>query len=776
MLLERIDKGLVENYYNSLIMVGGLSKLFSDSDSPYLNYRATENLFCEFLRAKNVSRVDCSVDAIKDKVGIGIKTFLNKNGHTSQKVAEFNKEGYRFRGKDPLEAATIVSKMRNERIEVTKRIYGLREVIYHCIVRDIGKIIIFECKMDLVNIGDISVTSSDKSSIHFNDGKNEYTLNLSKSTLYKKFKTENILAELSVNILDNPYESVTEVGQVAEGQISYYTNREYDDYIILPLFSDRGERHVPPKSGLNLRLASGRKRHEDEVEFRIREEIKGKARNFFPPRDTPFLLNLPDGQAINAKVCQDGEKAIMSNPNSALGNWILRQVLNINGNDVVTYEYLEELGIDSVVIYKNNSGEYSIDFKEPGAYDEFLQEIKADYRQLDWEENTRMQFKVGSLFAGVGGICLGFKNAKYKNSSYDIVWANEIDEFAAVTYRLNFGHELIEGDIEKIVRPDRCESEDERKLYLERKEKALGEKLDLLVGGFPCQAFSIAGERKGFDDHRGNLFFSIVDLIELLGERHEKPRALLLENVKNLQSHDNSKTFEVIKKRLEELGYKVKAQVLNTADFTDVPQNRERIFIACFLREEDANKFTMFDNERILNNYKTYISEDERKRKIEEIIDFNTSIDQHGEYYYTKEKYPHYFLAEEEYYKMDESERKVVRINLEEQITSKYEFYQVRRGMYVRMNKKGVCPTLTANMGTGGHNVPLVKVNDGIRKITPEEAFKLQGFPIGEGYKLPTEYKGRPYAKSYLYKQAGNAVTVKVIELIATEMLRALTE
>lgn len=119
---------------------------------------------------------------------------------------------------------------------------------------------------------------------------------------------------------------------------------------------------------------------------------------------------------------------------------------------------------------------------------------------------------------------------------------------------------------------------------------------------------------------------------------------------------------------------------------------------------------------------------------------------------------------------------KIERINLTEQINEKYQFYQLRRGLYVRKNKSDVCPTLTANMGTGGHNVPLVLVSDGIRKITPKEAYKLQGFPIDNGYKLPLIFEGRNYPDSQLYKQAGNAVSVPIIKLLATEILKVLSD
>ncbi|RXM73685.1 DNA (cytosine-5-)-methyltransferase [Clostridium tetani] len=409
------------------------------------------------------------------------------------------------------------------------------------------------------------------------------------------------------------------------------------------------------------------------------------------------------------------------------------------------------------------------------------------------------KFKVGSLFAGVGGICLGFKQAKHKDLGYELIWANEIDEYAAETYNLNFKHELIVGDIEKVIDPgivdkekeeykqllENVKSEKEKEkykeliqkceiekpLYEEKKKQILTHKIDVLNGGFPCQAFSIAGEQKGFEDHRGNLFWNIVNLIKLLDPIHGKPRILFLENVKNLQSHDNGNTYKIIKNELEKVGYVIKEAVLNTMYFSDLPQNRERIYIIGFLNKEDANKFTMFDN---LNNYYKAKNPNERIETIKNILDLNLNKDNGAEYYYTKEKYPNYFLTEDEYMAIPKEKRKAIRINLDEQINEEYQFYQVRRGMYVRKNMSNVCPTLTANMGTGGHNVPLIKVTDGIRKLTPEETFKLQGFPIEKGYKLPEKYNNRNYPKSQLYKQAGNAVSVPIIKLIAEELLKVL--
>lgn len=411
----------------------------------------------------------------------------------------------------------------------------------------------------------------------------------------------------------------------------------------------------------------------------------------------------------------------------------------------------------------------------------------------------KKRLKVGSLFAGVGGICLGFKQATYNDLGYELVWANEIDEHAAITYKNNFEHDLILGDIEKILDPNIIENEKEeyieavanakdekdreklkklvekckieKPLYEEKKKQILSERIDVLNGGFPCQAFSIAGARKGFDDHRGNLFWSIVNLIKMLEPLHGKPRILLLENVNNLMSHDKGKTYEVIKGELEKLGYIIKEKVLNTMNFSHLPQNRERIYIVGFLDKEEADRFTMFEN---INNYFILKTPNERIDDIKNIIDHSINKENNMKYYYTKDKYPNYFIEEKEYLLMPEEERRAVRINLVEDITEENQFYQVRRGMYVRKNMSNVCPTLTANMGTGGHNVPLIKVKDGIRKLSAKETFRLQGFPVGNGYEFPEKFGNRAYPESQLYKQSGNAVSVPIIKLIAEEILKAL--
>ena len=158
--------------------------------------------------------------------------------------------------------------------------------------------------------------------------------------------------------------------------------------------------------------------------------------------------------------------------------------------------------------------------------------------------------KIGSLFAGIGGIELGFQQ-----NGFEIKWANEIDEKASITYKTNFKHTLYIQDLRTFHAPS---------------------KIDILTAGFPCQAFSIAGLQKGFNDDRGNIFFEILRIID-----EANPSILFLENVKNLTSHDRGRTFSIIKKSLEGKGFNLYAKVLNTKDF-GIPQNRERIYIVGF--------------------------------------------------------------------------------------------------------------------------------------------------------------------------------------------------
>jgi len=308
---------------------------------------------------------------------------------------------------------------------------------------------------------------------------------------------------------------------------------------------------------------------------------------------------------------------------------------------------------------------------------------------------------MAGLFAGVGGIELGFKQA-----GFTPLLANEIDKHAGVTYSLNHTHPLILRDIHE----------------LQTKEIP---RIDVLTGGFPCQAFSVAGYRKGFKDPRGNVFWEIVRILD-----EKKPSIVFLENVKNLTGHDGGKTFKVVIEALESLGYNVSYKVMNAAQYSKIPQNRERIYIVGFLKRRAHSKFE-------------FPKELNATLNLADFIDFDSKVDDN---FYYNDKY----MTKE----------------LIKSITRQDTVYQWRRH-YVRENKSGLCPTLTANMGTGGHNVPLVLTKHGIRKLTPRECFNLMGFP--KTFKLPTEL-----ANSQLYKQAGNAVVVPVIKRIAVQIMKAI--
>jgi DNA (cytosine-5)-methyltransferase 1 len=318
-------------------------------------------------------------------------------------------------------------------------------------------------------------------------------------------------------------------------------------------------------------------------------------------------------------------------------------------------------------------------------------------------ENYRFDFI--DLFAGIGGFRLALQNVGGK-----CVFTSEWDNNAQKTYIENFG-EIPFGDITK-----------------EETKKFIPDNFDVLCAGFPCQPFSIAGNQKGFADTRGTLFFDIEQII-----LKHKPKVVFLENVKNLVSHDKGNTFKTIIETLElKLGYKVFHKILNTATHTNIPQNRERIFIVAFDSKQVKN-FAKFEFPKPIKLTKT-IHNFLEKGKQDEI------------FYYKKD---HKYYPE-----------------LEKSITSKDTVYQWRR-VYARENKSNNCPTLTANMGTGGHNVPLIKDDFGIRKLTPKECFAFQGYPVDK-YILPK------IANSKLYMQAGNSVTTTLIEQIANQIIEVL--
>jgi len=337
-----------------------------------------------------------------------------------------------------------------------------------------------------------------------------------------------------------------------------------------------------------------------------------------------------------------------------------------------------------------------------------------------------MKYKVGSLFAGVGGVCQAFKE-----SNCDVVWANEIDEKACITYELNHKNtQLLKGDIKKLS-----------------KENLEG--IDILTAGFPCQPFSQAGHGKGFEDERGQLFFDVIRLLKEL-----KPKAYFLENVKTLTSHNKGETFKIVKKELKEAGYSFIPFILNAAEHTHIPQGRERIYIVGFKDEHQysfdkptkVNKIENIEQELLSELFEIPPKLNKKPKKVNEFLDKST------------------VLENDIYNNLDNKiHERVIKA-----VKDKDTVYQYRR-YYVRENKSQVCPTLTANMGGGGHNIPIILDNDGPRRLTPKECFNLQGFP--KTFKLPDNI-----ARGQLYKQAGNSVVVPMVQQIAEEMVRVLNE
>jgi len=372
-------------YYKKLLgVLGSLSNLFSDSSSPYLNYRISENLFCRSFDAKNLSRSDVSADASKEGVGIGLKTFVEGNSRKFQKIAEFNKDSDSYKNKSAKEIVQIISSLRNTRIDTTKRIHKLDGLIYHCVVRRPGKMRVFETNMDMIQVQEIhnivekqNKKNKSKNIITFADGLNEYSFNKTKSTLSKRFITPSDFIEIEVKIISDPFDTLENLlgTGIRTDDLVFDSVKKDEEHILLPLYSDRTKK-VEEKSGLNQWNAGGRKRHPDEIYIPIPAWIHKDFDGFFPGRDVPFNLELPDGSIMNAKVCQEGGKAFMSNPNKALGKWLLRDVLNLKERELLTKQKLQEIGLDSIAIYKKSKNRYSINFIKTDSFEEFKSQLQ----------------------------------------------------------------------------------------------------------------------------------------------------------------------------------------------------------------------------------------------------------------------------------------------------------------------------------------------------------------------------------------------------------------
>lgn len=302
--------------------------------------------------------------------------------------------------------------------------------------------------------------------------------------------------------------------------------------------------------------------------------------------------------------------------------------------------------------------------------------------------------KVGSLFAGIGGIDLGFKQA-----GFDILWANEIDRDACKTYKLNFPETtLFEGDVRKL---------DAGKL----------KKVDIITAGFPCQPFSVCGKQRGFGDDRGNLFFEIMRIADVV-----QPKIIFLENVANLVKHDNGRTFNVIHNELVSRDYYLRYLVADACDY-GIPQHRTRTYLLAFRDVEQCESYRFPEKVKL-------------EKQVFDILDKSVKV---NDSFYLPKNSPKY--------------NKIAKAITDDNQIYRFSDYGVQAG------KDGICFTLKANMGTWYDRVPIIKDNYGIRTITPYECLALMGFP--------EDFKIAEIPIKSAYKQIGNSVCPTVIFGIA---------
>ena len=325
--------------------------------------------------------------------------------------------------------------------------------------------------------------------------------------------------------------------------------------------------------------------------------------------------------------------------------------------------------------------------------------VNPSFRQLDMtlhfnqsnNNQTEASYKFIDLFAGIGGIRLGFEQVFKEKSSF--IFASEIDKFAQTTYANNYGH-LPSGDITQI-QPNEIPQ------------------FDILLAGFPCQPFSNAGLKKGFEDTRGTLFFDIAKIIN-----HHKPKVVFLENVKGFRNHDKGNTFKVIRETLEAEGYKVFAEVLNAKHF-GVPQNRERIYIIGFLDHDIDFEFPKPLDQSV---------------KVGDILD--------------KKVDDKYTISD-----------KLWAGHQRRKLAHKAKGNGFGYSMFTHESE--YTSTISARYYKDGSEILIKQKSKNPRKLSPREAGRLQGFP--NDFKIVV-------SDVQAYKQFGNSVAVPVIEAIAKEI------
>lgn len=431
---DKFSKKEKEEYIKFLKIFGALSGLFKDNQEganakkPYLYYRNHEQLFAKVFKVEDLTRKDSAFDALAvfgdDRIGIGLKTWIHSKDITYQKVAEFNKlaptiitpliaEGDNFK------IVREVAKLRNERIMLDKRLYKTNREVYHYITRDDNVMNIIETSYDLIDMDSIEFIKTDGKTYNFKDKLHNYKFYKSKSVLLEEFDASKgeIIETISINQYDDPFELIEMITIPQNNDINILKSRDIcigdkrytelisensdniyetvvnknnsNKVIYLPLYQDRKEgRIVSECSGINIRHSKSKNkgsntpRPEYEIEIRVSKWIHHIFPKFFGidalneneiknEKLNDFDLILPDGRVLRGRIKQQGGKSLQTSPQGALGEWILKDVLGLENREVVKWELLDKLGIDSLKVTKIDDKHFKITVAETGAYEKF---------------------------------------------------------------------------------------------------------------------------------------------------------------------------------------------------------------------------------------------------------------------------------------------------------------------------------------------------------------------------------------------------------------------
>ncbi|MEG1313775.1 MAG: hypothetical protein RSD40_05625, partial [Bacilli bacterium] len=371
---------------------------------------------------EDLTRKDGAFDMLLNKgserIGIGLKTWIHSNDITFQKVAEFNKASNLIKYGDPESVIKQVAQLRNERLMLDKRLHKTNKDVYHFITRDNGVMNIIEGEYRLIDFDTIELIKSNDKSYEFKDRYHYYRFNKSKSTLFKKFNASEteIIEKIQIEQLDDPFklleklhvDGITLQESLAILKPKNHITKNIKESIYLPLYQDgRDGMVVTPSSGVNIRHAKSKTkgsikpRPEYEIEVRISAWIHHVFPNFFgidafnknEIAHSNFNLILPDGRVLAGRIKQDHGKSLQTNPQGALGEWILKDVLGLKGRKIVTEELLKKLGIDSLKITKIDNNNFKITVAETYAYEKFKLDNESKMKAMNLKSNQLPYFR-----------------------------------------------------------------------------------------------------------------------------------------------------------------------------------------------------------------------------------------------------------------------------------------------------------------------------------------------------------------------------------------------